>query len=299
MARPLRIDNEDGWHHVMNRGADHAVVFLDDTDRVEFGTRLSDIHERFGVETHAYCLLDTHYHLLLHCPRGGLSEAMQRLSSIYTRHVNDRVGRDGALFRGRFHSKSIEDDRYLLAAARYVHRNALDVAGVREVDRYRWSSHRAYLGLRRPVPWLRTDVVLSHFDGDRDAFHQFVRVGDTDARSEPGRADLVAILSAANLVVLELGLGDQGRGSVVARSVALCWADGWGTYDASTLMEVLDVPSVGALRTARSRARRREMVDVRFAHAVARSAMLAAVPGVLRRGSDPWRNDQSAARAAS
>jgi putative transposase len=297
MARPLRIDNKDGWHHLMNRGAAHAVVCRDDTDRVEFGTRLGDIHDRFGIEIHAYCLLDTHFHLLVHCPDGRLSEAMQRLSSIYTRHVNDRLGRDGALFRGRFLSKPIEDDRYLLAAARYVHRNALDVAGVRQVDEYRWSSHRSYLGLRRPAPWLRTDVILSHFGGDRDAFHRFVRVDETDSKPAPDRCDLVSILSAANLVVLELGLGDQGRGSIVARSVALSWADSWGTFDSSTLMQVLAVPSEGALRAARSRARRRQQVDEQFARAIDRSAQLAAVPTALRRGSDPWRHN--AARAAS
>ncbi len=299
MARPLRIDNEDGWHHVMNRGAGHARIFLDDTDRVEFGARLADVHDRFGVQTHAYCLLDTHYHALVYCPQGGLSDAMQRLGSIYTRHVNDRLGRDGALFRGRFHSKPVDDDRYLLAAVRYIHRNALDVAGVGEVDRYRWSSHRAYLGLRRPALWLRTDVVLAHFGGDRDAFHEFVRIDDADRSTEPGPADLVAMLGAANLVVLELGLGDQGRAAAVARSIALCWADQCAEYDAATLMEVLDIPSAGALRTARSRVRRRQQADAAFAFAVARSAELAAVPAALRRGSDPWSNGHRAASAAS
>ena len=33
--------------------------------------------------------MDNHFHLLWHCPDAGLSEAMQRLSSLYTRHVND------------------------------------------------------------------------------------------------------------------------------------------------------------------------------------------------------------------
>ncbi len=67
-------------------------MFFDDSDRIEFGARLADIHERFGVETHAYCLMDNHYHTLFHCPDGGLSPAMQRLGSLYTRHVNDRLG---------------------------------------------------------------------------------------------------------------------------------------------------------------------------------------------------------------
>jgi REP element-mobilizing transposase RayT len=296
MARPLRIDVEDGWHHVMNRGADHSPVFLDDSDRIEFGTRLADIHERFGVETHAYCLLDNHYHLLLHCPRGGVSEAMQRLGSLYTRHVNDRLGRDGALFRGRFHSKVIVEERHLLAATRYIHRNALDVAGVGSVESYRWSSHRAYLGMRRPAEWLRTDFVLSHFGGDRRAFERFIGAGfERPDDHELSESDVVAILEAANLVVLELGIADHGHGSVVARSVALAWADSTGAFDHETLMSALEVPSPGALRTAFSRARRRLAEDPMFRLAAERAAGLAAVPFVLHRGSDPWCNDYRAA----
>ena len=300
MARPLRIDLEDGWHHVMNRGADHGVVFLDDSDRTEVGARLADIHDRFGIETHAYCLMDTHYHLLLHCPDGGLSSAMQRFGSLYTRHVNDRVGRDGALFRGRFHSKLIVDERHLLATTRYIHRNALDVAGVDSVDRYRWSSHRAYLGLRRKPSWLFTDTILSRFAGDHVAFDAYV--GENVERSEYGelhRSDLVAVLDAAHLVVLELGLGDGGRAAVVARSVALGWADAVGACDQQALLETLEIPTSGAQRAALSRARRRLVEDRVFAAAVDRSADLAGVPRVLRRGSDPWRNTHNAARAAS
>ena len=58
MPRPLRPDIEDGWHHVMNRGIDHGDVFFDDSDRVEIGQRLGDVFERFGIVTHAYCLMD-------------------------------------------------------------------------------------------------------------------------------------------------------------------------------------------------------------------------------------------------
>jgi REP element-mobilizing transposase RayT len=300
MARPLRIDIEDGWHHVMNRGVDHGSVFLDDSDRIEFGARLSDIHERFGIETHAYCLMETHYHLLLHCPDGGLSAAMQRFGSMYTRHVNDRSGRDGALFRGRFHSKLISDERYRLAAVRYIHRNALDLPGIESVEQYRWSSHRSYLGLRRSPAWLRTETILSSFGADADAFHEFVGAsagGSTVARVD--RQDLAAVLDAANLVVIELELGDRGRAAVVARAVTLAWADGLGAFDPATLMDALEMPSRGAMRTALSRVRRRITEEPRFALAVDRSAELAGASEVLRRGSDPWRNGQRAARAAS
>jgi len=300
MARPLRIDIENGWFHVMNRGIAHGPVFLHDSDRIEFGARLADIHDRFGIETHAYCLMETHYHLLLHCPDGGLSTAMQRFGSMYTQHVNNRLGRDGALFRGRFHSKLITDERYLVAAARYIHRNALDLRGVESVDQYRWSSHRSYLGVRRSPEWLRTDTILSRFGGDAGAFHDFVVAsGEGSAPPRLQARDLVAVREAASLVVIELGLGDRGRAAVIARAVALGWADGVGAPDPSMLMSTLEIRSANALRSALSRMRQRLAEDPTFALAVSRSAELAGVPMASRRGSDPWRDDQMAARAAS
>jgi REP element-mobilizing transposase RayT len=144
----------------MNRGVDHGRVFFDDSDRIEMGSRFADIHDRFGVVVLAYCLMDNHYHCVLQCPNGGLSEAMQRLGSLYTRHVNDRLGRDGPLFRGRFASRQIADGPYLLAACRYVHRNPLVIEGIDDPADYRWSSHRTYLGLRPTPPWLRQQPAL-------------------------------------------------------------------------------------------------------------------------------------------
>lgn len=138
----------------MNRGVDHGPIFFGDEDRVELGRRLGAIHEEHGVTTLAYCLMGNHYHLLLRAPAGELSAAMHHMSSVYTRHTNDRVGRDGPLFRGRFHSIPVETDAYLLRACRYIHRNPLDLPGVTSPRAYRWSSYRAYLGLRRAPPFL-------------------------------------------------------------------------------------------------------------------------------------------------
>jgi len=257
MTRALRPDIENGWHHVMNRGTNHADVFFDDSDRIEFGQRLADVFERFGVRTHAYCLMDNHFHLLWHCPDAGLSDAMQRLSSLYTRHVNDRVGRDGPLFRGRFHSRLITDERHLVAAARYIHRNPLDLPGVTSARDYRWSSHRTYLGLRRKPEWMCTATVLQGWD--LDAFDRFV---DGDLRA-PRRVDgheLRTMVAATELVLAERGAPADARSGAVARKAVLAWVTTNAAAADHVLMESFGLKSVGALRKASSRAR--SMVEV-------------------------------------
>jgi REP element-mobilizing transposase RayT len=252
MPRPLRIDIEDGWHHLMNRGVDHGVVFFEDTDRIEFGQRLADMFDLFDVRTHAYCLMDTHFHLLCHCPNAGLSEAMQRLGSLYTRHVNDRLGRDGALFRGRFHSRLITDEAHLMATVRYIHRNALDLPGVSRARDYRWSSHRAYLGLRASPPWLCTDHVFGGWASDEvDRFIDEPLGSATPA----ARSDVDALIEAVELVLSERGLSAERRLGAVARQVALAWLVENASMSDDILMATFEIDRVGTLRTAISRAR--------------------------------------------
>ena len=68
MVRPIREDYKGAWHHVMNRGRNRELVFLDDDDAVEFLDTVADTVERFGIEVHAYSLMPNHYHLLLRTP---------------------------------------------------------------------------------------------------------------------------------------------------------------------------------------------------------------------------------------
>lgn len=292
MPRPLRPNLPETFHHVMNRAIDHGPAFRDDSDRVEFGQRLADVFERFGVVTHAYCLMTTHFHLLLECPNGGLSEAMQRLSSMYTRHVNDRLGRDGAIFRGRFASRLIENDEYLLMACRYVHRNVLDLSGVTDVTAYRWSSHRTYLGLRATPTWMRTDEILSHWNGSTAAFDEFVRYDVVDGRSEIDPLRLQAMAAACAMAIDE----QDGASTRLARLLVIGWAANRGV-DPAVVMTAFGMTR-GAVHSASHRARTRVASTPSLELVVDRAADLTSAPARSRLGSDPWR-DQRAARAAS
>lgn len=185
----------------MNRGVNRQPIFFGDADRVEFGRRLADVHEHFQVHTLAYCLLGNHYHLLLRTPNGNLADAMHQLGSVYVRHTNDRVGRDGPLFRGRYHAIPVESDEYFVWVARYIHRNPLEVPGVKNVFDYRWSSYRSYLGHRALAPFLDLTVLLERFGGSRQRLAEF-----TD---QPG-SSLPPVLDAAGLLdAIEFAIADD------------------------------------------------------------------------------------------
>ena len=254
MGRAHRVDIEDGIHHVMNRGVNRGTVFFADPDRVEFGRLLEQIFERFGVQVIAYCLMSNHYHLVLYCPDGGLSDAMHLLGSVYTRHTNERIGRDGPLFRGRFHAVPVVDDDQLLCTVRYVHRNALDLPGIDSVESYRWSSHRTYLGHRAQPPFLSTAPVLNQFDSRR-AFDAFV-TSETTAGPSTWKGD-VALDRIAPLVQIIADEIGEVHGSRAHRSLLLLVADELPQHSGQALRERLGFATPKSLQQAQARAKHR------------------------------------------
>ena len=70
MSRPLRIEYPGAWYHVMNRGRRSESIFLDNDDYGLFIDLLIELSESFNVNVAAYCLMTTHYHILLQTPDG-------------------------------------------------------------------------------------------------------------------------------------------------------------------------------------------------------------------------------------
>ncbi len=173
MARPLRIQFPHAYYHVTNRGLAHQGVFTDRADRAMFLQLLADCHDMWGIRVIAYCLLDTHYHLLIQTPQANLSRVMRHLDGLYTQRYNRRHQRDGPLFRGRYKAIVVGADEYLLAVARYIHQNPVAVGLVRSAEAYAWSSCRLYLDRRRQPAWLDVEQLLNRFP-KRDRPREFL-----------------------------------------------------------------------------------------------------------------------------
>jgi len=104
---------------------------------------------------------------------------MRQLGATYTQATNRRWGRDGRLFRGRFKSVLVTREDHLTYLLAYIHLNPARARLVRRVTDECWTSHRAYVGLESPPPWL-TRHELTRRLGGRKAVGRWVsslRVG--------------------------------------------------------------------------------------------------------------------------
>lgn len=165
MARPWRIQYGGAYYHVLSRGNEGRDIFFDDGDRKLFLHTLGETSDRFNIDVFAFVLMSNHYHLLLRTNLPNLSRAMQWLGLTYARRLNNRLGRHGHLFQGRFKAMLVENDAYVVELSCYVHRNPLRAGMVKRLIDYRWSSYPAYAYGKKGADWLKTDLILSYFGG--------------------------------------------------------------------------------------------------------------------------------------
>ena len=183
MPRPLRLQFNGAWYHVMNRGAAQKLIYKNNQHRNIFLNLLREIHLYYHIEIHAYCLMDNHYHLLLHTPQGNLSLGMKHLNGIYTQQFNRDEKIDGPLFRGRYRAILIENDPYLLQVSRYIHLNPLEAGLVEKPENYQWSSYKDYIATSSLTPWAITDFIKGMISNDNkeSAYQKFVTNGVDEA----------------------------------------------------------------------------------------------------------------------
>ncbi len=178
MPRPLRIEFEGAWHHVMNRGAAQQDIFKHNQHRNIFLNLLREASLYYNVQCHAYCLMNNHYHLLLHTPQSNLSIGMRHINGVYTQKFNRSEKIDGPLFRGRYKAILIEEDAYLLHVSRYIHLNPVEAKIIDNPEEYQWSSYAAYIGNYQAQPWLQTDFILDTFKTNKSyQYKLFVNEG--------------------------------------------------------------------------------------------------------------------------
>jgi putative transposase len=139
MPRQPRSNLDEGIYHVTGRATGGADLFVVVLDRVEFLDLLRTSARRFSLACHAYCLMGTHYHLILEASRESLSRGMQRLNGVYAQRFNFRHGRRGRLFEGRFGAYGLRDERHFEAALQYILDNPVKAGLCTEATEWPWS----------------------------------------------------------------------------------------------------------------------------------------------------------------
>ena len=178
------------YYHVYNRASGERQLFRDNEDR-EFFVHLLQKHLRenadesddnaepvktYEVKIVAYCLMGTHFHLLLYQQDdpAAITRYMRSIGTTYSMYYNRKYTSKGHVFQSSYRASHINDEAYLAHISRYIHLNP------RSYVRYAWSSYQVYIGMRR-ADWVHAELVIE----DASGYAQFVKEwAEKDKRSQ-------------------------------------------------------------------------------------------------------------------
>jgi hypothetical protein len=98
---------------------------------------------------------------------------MQKLSISYTKAINKRFDRVGALFQGAFQSKLIQNHNHLLNLCIYIHANPVKDGLVTSPEDWQYSNYLEWIG-ERGGALVDLAFIRQHFDTPK-AYHSRIR----------------------------------------------------------------------------------------------------------------------------
>ena len=140
MPRIARLVVVDCPHHITQRGNRGQRVFFSDTDYRSYLTLLEKWSKQAGLAIWSFCLLPNHVHLIgVPKTERSLKEALREAHRRYACLINNREGRQGYLWQGRFFSFPM-DEAHTWNALHYIESNPVRAGLVERPEDWPWSS---------------------------------------------------------------------------------------------------------------------------------------------------------------
>jgi REP element-mobilizing transposase RayT len=181
------------YYHIYNREINGQAVFFEE-ENYKYFLQLYEKYLSTLVETYAYCLLQNHFHILIRVrdedkfreikPSSGrepgwhVSNGFASLFQAYTRAINKRYQRTGALFETPFKRIEVKDNSYLSALIAYIHKNPDKHKVGKDFKTYKHSSYRSIIS--NGSTKLERGKVLDWFGGREEfiKFHEEYEIGE-------------------------------------------------------------------------------------------------------------------------
>ena len=165
MGRDLRSIDPSSIYHAVSIGSDRGPIVWDDHDCESLFRDIAKAATRYAWEVFAWCVMTTHYHVVLRTTKNGFSAGFQQVNGSHARRANRRHERVAHLFQNRPFAVEATSDAHLVAAILYVVRNPIEAGMCKHASQWPFSSYRSTVGLADPPPWLNVGALHELFGG--------------------------------------------------------------------------------------------------------------------------------------
>ena len=163
MARAKRVQDV-GFYYISNRSVELRNAFIDSGDYRLFIDYLCLLSKSHDFVVHSYTLLPHSYHLLLETKKENLSMIMKLLGRKYALYFNQKYGRNGALWEGRYKSVYMEDMNYAYYFIAYMENLPMLTGITLKIQNYAYGSYRQFVGLEERLRCLENSIIFKRFN---------------------------------------------------------------------------------------------------------------------------------------
>jgi putative transposase len=147
------------FYHLIARFVDRKWFFTNDDERRRYLALLGNALGQCDWTCLAYALMSNHIHLAMIAGTATLESWTKRVHSPFAIWMNERRKRIGNVFvRGPKAIAVLPENEGKVIA--YIHNNPVRAGVVSHASDSTWTSHRLYVGLAKPQPWLNVSEGL-------------------------------------------------------------------------------------------------------------------------------------------
>lgn len=169
MPRCARVKSNDSIFHIMVKSIGDTLLYREEYDKDKYLELIKKYQEIFAFKVYAYCLMDTHAHMIIDACGADISRVMHGINQSYAQYFNKKYKRNGHLFQDRFKSKIVDSERYLITLSGYIHNNPSDIPGYEnKIEKFKYSSLGIYIGLRKDnLKLVDTNFIMQIFSKNK------------------------------------------------------------------------------------------------------------------------------------
>jgi putative transposase len=155
---------DGSFYHIYNRGINSEPIFRQAGDYFYF-LRLYEKYVTPIGKTYAWCLMETHFHMLLQVTYPDrVHLKFSHMFNSYAQAYNKSYLRHGGLFERPFKRKLVESEEYFKQLVLYIHNNPVNQGICEYPHEYQWSSYISYIEEADTQIKIDRETVLELFD---------------------------------------------------------------------------------------------------------------------------------------
>ena len=203
MPRIARNSFKTSFFHVIVQGINKEYIFDKDEYIQKYLSLMDKYKEDYEISILAYCIMNNHAHLLIYTENVvEMTGFMHKINGIYAQYYNKCENRVGVVFRNRYESEPIFNERYLAQCIRYIHMNPVRAKMVESCGKYKYSTYNEYVNnmghAKHPIlinilgndftKWITKesdsiafkDIDVNKDDIIKEAINEFLRENDSN-----------------------------------------------------------------------------------------------------------------------